>query len=109
MKKQKNKFNNVIVFDGEEKFDSQKEYNRWRELCLLERARVINGLKRQIPFTLIEKSQYGREITYVADFCYWENGKYIVEDTKSEITKTPLYRLKKRLMAELHGIIILET
>ena len=107
--KRRNKFNNTVVFEGEERFDSQKEYNRWKELCLLERAGAISNLKRQVSFTLFEKSQYGRERVYIADFCYWENGKYIVEDTKSNITKTPLYRYKKRHMAEKYGIIILET
>ena len=105
----RNKFNNVVVFEGEEKFDSKKEHNRWKELKLLERAGAINNLKRQVKFVLIEKSQYGRERAYICDFAYWENGKYVVEDVKSNITKTPLYRFKKRLMAEYYGIVILET
>lgn len=108
MTNRKNKFNNTVVFEGEEKFDSKKEYNRWCELKLLERAGVITNLKRQIPFVLVEKSEYGRELKYVSDFCYWEQGKYIVEDVKSTATKTPLYRFKKRLLAEKYGIVITE-
>jgi hypothetical protein len=33
-------------------FDSRKEYFRWNELSLLERAGVISGLQRQVRFEL---------------------------------------------------------
>jgi len=39
---------------------------------------------------------------------YYEDGKMVVEDTKSPATKTPVYRLKKRLLAEQRGIVIKE-
>lgn len=54
-------------------FDSKKEANRYCELCLMERAGVITDLQLQVPFVLVEKSKYGREIKYVADFTYIEN------------------------------------
>lgn len=105
----KNKYGNKkVIFNGI-KFDSKKEQSRYMELKLLERAGVIEDLKMQVPFTLIDKSKYGRMIKYVADFTYNENGKYIVEDVKSSATKTPLYRLKKRLLAERYGIEIQEV
>ena len=88
-------------------FDSKKEALRYRELLLLQRAGVIKGLRMQVPYTLIEKSKYGREIKYVADFVYRENEEMVVEDTKG--IKTPVYRLKKRLLAEIYGIEIKET
>lgn len=91
-----------------ETFDSLFELRRWKELKMLEKAGIITNLKRQVRFPLIEKSQYGREIAYIADFTYVEKGKQVVEDTKSEATKTPLYRLKKRLVAEKYGIVIKE-
>lgn len=97
----------VDAEDG--KFDSKLEFRRWRELKLLERAGVITGLKRQVRILLIPQSKYGREIAYVADFSYREDGKLVIEDTKSEATKTPLYRLKKRLVAEKYGIEIQEV
>lgn len=90
-------------------FDSKKEANRYCELCLMERAGVITDLQLQVPFVLVEKSKYGREIKYVADFTYIENEKYIVEDVKSSATKTPLYLLKKRLVAEIYGVEIKEV
>jgi len=83
--------------------------NRYVELTLLEKAKAIQDLKTQVSFPLIPKSKYGREIKYVADFTYYEDGKLVVEDTKSPATKTPVYRLKKRLMAEKYNIVIKET
>lgn len=39
-----------------------------------------------------------RQICYVADFQYEENGKTIVEDVKSSFTeKDPVFRIKKAL------------
>ena len=90
-------------------FDSKAEANRWCELRVLERCGVISGLERQRKYPLIRKSRYGGEICYVADFVYRENGETVVEDVKSKATATPLYRLKKRLMAEIHGIEIREV
>lgn len=103
------KYRNIKITYNGLKFDSKKELNRYRELHLLERSGAIEGLKTQVPFILIDKSKYGRVIKYVADFTYYENGQLVVEDTKSEPTKTPVYRLKKRLLAERYGIEIKEV
>lgn len=91
------------------KFDSKHECDRYVELALMEKAKAIQDLKCQVSFPLIKKSSHGREIKYIADFVYYENGKMVVEDTKSPATKTPVYRLKKRLMAEIYDIEIKET
>ena len=91
------------------KFDSKHERDRYVELTLMEKAKAIQDLKCQVSFPLIKKSSHGREIKYIADFVYYENGKMVVEDTKSPATKTPVYRLKKRLMAEIYDIEIKET
>lgn len=91
-------------------FDSRKEASRYRQLRLLEKAKAIQDLQIQVKFPLIKKSKYGREIVYKADFVYYEDGHMIVEDTKSAITKkNPVYRLKKRLMAEIYGIVLRES
>lgn len=104
-----NKYHNKKVKTQEGEFDSQFEYERWCQLKLLQRAKVISNLERQVPYELIAKSQYGKAIKYVADFVYTDkNGETVVEDTKSEATKTPLYRLKKRLLAEKYGLSIKE-
>lgn len=103
------KYKNKTITTTDGKFDSKLEYYRWCELVILEKAKKITDLKRQVKFVLIDKSKYGREISYVADFTYIEDGKLIVEDTKSTATKTRLYCLKKRLLAERYGIVIKEV
>ena len=96
-----------VVVDGL-RFDSKREAARWRELVLLEKAGEITDLWRQVPYVLIPKSDYGRAIVYKADFVYkTKAGVEIVEDAKG--VKTDVYQLKKRLMAEVHGIIIQEV
>lgn len=90
------------------KFDSKHEAKRYQELRLLEQAGEITNLRLQVPFELIPKSKYGMPIRYIADFTYNDgNGQLIVEDAKG--VKTPVYRIKRRLMAELKGIEIKET
>ena len=47
-------------------------------------------------------------IRYIADFMYNDrNGQLIVEDAKG--VKTPVYRLKRRMMPEIYNIEIKET
>lgn len=87
-------------------FASRKEASRYRQLKLMEHAKAIQDLQIQVKFPLIKKSQYGREIRYIADFTYYEDGKLVVEDTKG--FRTDVYKLKKRLMAETYGIEIRE-
>ena len=60
-----------------------------------------------MPFVIVHKSKYGRELKYVADFVYYENGELVVEDTKGY--RTELYKLKKRMVAELYDVEIRET
>lgn len=117
----------VTTPDGQ-KFDSIKERDRYVVLKLLERAGKITGLERQVKFELIpsqrEEStevykagpQKGlpkpgavieKPCTYVADFTYYQDGKYIVEDAKG--CKTEAYKIKKKLMLWVHGIRIKES
>lgn len=88
-------------------FDSKREAARYQELRLLEQAGEIENLRLQVPYELIAKSKYGRSIKYVADFVYSRNGLTVVEDAKG--VRTPVYRLKRRMMAEKYGIKIEEV
>ena len=95
-----NKYNNKkVVIDGI-KFDSKKEANRYQELKVMEKAKIIKNLRLQVPYVIIEKSQHGRAIKYIADFVYYDNekGREIIEDTKG--FRTDVYKIKKRLMSE---------
>mgnify|MGYP004571626015 FL=1 len=89
-------------------FDSKKEAKRYQELKLLQRANKIKNLRLQVSYVLIDKSRYGRQIKYIADFVYYDKElkQEVVQDTKG--FRTDVYRLKKRLMAERYGIEIKE-
>ena len=86
-------------------FASKAEATRYRNLKLLERAGEIQNLELQPSYVL---EHNGTKIcTYRADFKYMQDGKEVIEDVKG--FKTPVYRLKKKLMLAIHGIDILET
>ncbi len=103
-----------VTYDGKT-FDSQKEAQRYAELRLLERGKVISGLECQKTFVLIpnQKDENGkvieRAVKYVADFTYTDTktGKWIVEDTKG--FKTKEYIIKRKLMLHKYGIRIREV
>lgn len=115
--------NKKITRDGET-FDSVKEWGRWEELKLLERAGEITELRRQVKFKLIptmrepvcEMSSQGvfkkgkvieREVSYIADFVYKNKlGFEVVEDVKGVRTKE--YVIKRKLMYYMHHIRIKE-
>lgn len=90
-------------------FDSQKEANDYEVLRWRERAGEIRDLKRQVPFVIVDKSEYGRALKYIADFTYTdcETGEFVVADSKGGV-KTDVYKLKKRLLAERYGLVIKE-
>lgn len=89
------------------KFGSRKEANRYQALTVLLGAGIINDLRLQVPYKLF----CGDVVVckYVADFVYFDTLKNssIVEDVKG--FKTPVYRLKKKIMKACYGIDILET
>lgn len=100
-----------ITVDGMT-FDSKKEYLRFCELSLLEKAGMVTDLKRQVRFELIPSQRIDgkvveRPVHYVADFVYQENGQTVVEDTKGFKTKD--YILKRKMMLHAHGIRIREV
>lgn len=106
------KYHNRKVTQGGETFDSVKEYRRFCELRLLERAGAVTDLRRQVRFELIPAQRVDgkvaeRACSYVADFVYMENGQQVVEDAKG--MRTQEYRLKRKLMLWVHGIRIRET
>ena len=105
------KYRNHKVETYEGIFDSKKEYQRWQELKILQRAGKIRKLQRQVAYTLVpaQKTANGteRSVKYIADFVYERDGKTVVEDTKGY--KTPEYKIKRKLMLYMHGIEIQEV
>lgn len=114
--------NRKITRDGMT-FDSLKEYRRFCDLRLLEKAGAIQDLKRQVEYVLVptlrEPDTIGkrggaikgkvveRKVSYIADFVYRENDEIVVEDTKG--FKTKEYIIKRKLMLWLHNIKIREV
>lgn len=89
-------------------FPSKAEAARYSQLRLLEQDGQISGLELQPRYPLVVEGVKVGE--YRGDFKYRdENGREVVEDVKSNPTKTAVYRLKKKLVKALHGIEIKEV
>jgi hypothetical protein len=96
--------NRKVELDGYT-FDSQAEANRYAELKLLERAGKVTHIILQPQFDFY----VGLELMfrYFADFSYLnEHDNKIIEDVKGP--RTPVYRLKKKLIEARYGIKITE-
>ena len=120
----KAKYGNNKIAIGDKTFDSMKEYHRYLDLLLLEKAGEIEDLRRQVKFVLVpaqrEPDTIGkrggvkkgklleREVAYFADFVYQDlkTGELVVEDTKG--IRTTEYIIKRKLMLYVHHIKIHE-
>jgi hypothetical protein len=81
-------------------FASRGEALRYQDLRYMEKAGRIKDLQLQVAYPM---SVNGYKLcTYVADFVYLEDGKKIVEDFKG--VRTPIFRLKAKMMKALLGI-----
>lgn len=105
-------------------YDSKKEAKRAQELEMLEKLGEISMLHKQVEFilipaqfeTIIETSKKGikkpkqvcieRKCSYYADFTYYKEDEYIVEDVKG--LRLSDYKIKRKLMLHVHGIKISE-
>ena len=110
----RNKFGNVKTSANGISFDSKAEERRYEELLWLEKAGKISGLKLQVPFEIIpalvlpDGTKWAKT-EYVADFRYYDHDKHewVTEDVKGY--KTDVYKIKRKLMYQVHGIVIFET
>ncbi len=92
------KYHAVRTILGEHSFASKKEAKRYSELLLLEKAGVIRNLELQPKFIL---SVNGTKVcSYLGDFAYFEKNARVIEDVKG--MKTPVYRLKRKLLLAIH-------
>lgn len=88
----RSKYNAKPVTTNDGRFDSTGEWDRWRELLLLQRAGVISELRRQVPFIL--ESRSGAKIgKLVMDFVYVEKGQKIASDFKGFTTDLARWKL----------------
>lgn len=122
------KYHNVKTQVAGIRFDSKKEARRYEYLCRCAQLGVIEDLRLQVDFTLIEAytDAHGvrhQALRYKADFTYkvrsagydhltklgyedvefWRSlwpGALVIEDVKSAGTKTRVYINKKKMMAD---------
>ena len=97
-----------VVVDGYT-FHSIKESKRYLQLKTLMVAGEIDDLELQPRIPLMVN---GKKIgSYVGDFRYKDRkGNVILEDVKSQATKTPVYNLKKKILeAQSPPIVITEV
>lgn len=96
-------------------FDSKRERDRYIFLRERQNRGEISDLELQTRFELVPKQSWNgkavRNIVYIADFVYTENGKTVVEDAKGyrggQAYNT--FKIKKKLMLERYGIWIEEV
>jgi hypothetical protein len=104
-------------------FHSKAEALRWIALLTQQDAGLICDLKRQHHFPLHVMNAAGlkqRVTVYIADFTYWEDGVFVVEDKKpvgavvrlgrrTVPFRDPVYSLKKKMFEAEYAITIRET
>jgi hypothetical protein len=106
----KNKYNAVKTTIDNITFHSKKEAARYAQLKLYEKGGLISDLRLQVPYELIPKlvinGKTERAIKYVADFVYFDtvHKVEICEDVKGMLTD--IFKLKYRLMFQVHNIQI---
>lgn len=106
-----NKYRNKKLDTPYGKFDSKKEYNRYMTLQYQQQNGKIKNLQRQVRYNLLP-SQYvdgkcvERGISYIADFVYEQDGKTVIEDVKGY--RTDVYKIKRKLMLYIHGVLVKE-
>ena len=92
-------------------FASKREAKRATELEALQAAGVISHLRYQVKYELAPSVVIGGRkrppLRYFADFVFVEDGKEVIEDSKGH--RTDVYKIKRHLMASVHGIYIRET
>lgn len=89
-------------------FASLREATRYSELRLLAKAGKIEDFEWNpihLRYRIVVSNVHICD--YLPDFRYRENGKLVLEDAKG--VRTPVYKLKKKLMLAVHGIQIRET
>jgi hypothetical protein len=109
--KKRTKYSNVkVIIDGI-KIDSKKEGAHYYKLKDQLAAGKISNLTLQPKFDIAQSvildGTKRRIRYYIADFSYIDSaGKLVVEDVKG--FKTEMYKLKRHLVKEIHGIEVVE-
>ena len=98
----------AVTIDGI-RFASKKEAKRYAELKLLAKAGEIYGLEVQPKVSVYAGNI--KLFTYIGDFGYYfckpGNISRIIEDVKG--VRTPVYKLKKKIVEAVYNIEITEV
>jgi hypothetical protein len=114
-KKRTGRVNHETVTINGIRFDSMAEADRYKILRVMEKTGKISDLECHprweiIPAQKIEGHRSFQAAHYTADFKYFQDGKMIVEDVKSEYTRQAEdYKLRRKLMMLVHGIYVTEV
>lgn len=106
----KSKYGNRATYVDGVRFDSKREAERYTVLLVRLNTGEISRLKLQPEFTITEAYMMpdGRKVKaqrYRADFSYvLPDGREVVEDVKTEGTKTQVFVNKQKLIYEKYGI-----
>ena len=104
------KYNAKITYIDKIRFHSKSEAYRYIVLKEKQQRGEISGLELQPEYKLWVLDKGGTEICvgkYLADFRYTIGGREVVEDVKG--VRTPMYRLKKKIVEARYGIKIVEV
>ena len=104
-KVKKNKYRAVPVTINGIWFPSKRQGERYKILSTWEKAGIITDLQTEVSYRLEVNGVL--ICKYYADSVYVMDGELVVEDVKG--IKTPVYKLKKKLMKAIHGIEIKEV
>lgn len=114
-----NKYNNKIVFYKGIEFSSILERDRYMFLESMQKAGKITGLVRQVRFEILPRQLKYLEVPtkkgtklksyvdemavhYTCDFAYHYNGKYVIEEVKSDGSKRARdYSLRRKLVKKM--------
>lgn len=118
MKRVTSKYRNQKVVTPHGSFDSRREYRRYQELMILQRAGKISELRRQVKYELLPSQRMDgkcaeRPLHYIADFVYTQDGETVVEDVKGYRDPASAgyakYVIKRKLMLYRYGIRVREV
>lgn len=98
----RHKFHNIPTEVGNAKFSSKKEARYWESLQIAMRSKELLFVLRQVPF------HHSSGVRYVVDFVeFWANGDVRFVDVKG--VKTPMYKVKKKMIEAEFPIKIIEA
>lgn len=109
---EKNKYGNRVTYVDGVRFDSKREAERYTVLLVRLNVGEISHLKLQPEFTILEaytkpSGEKVRAQRYRADFSYvLPDGSLVVEDVKTDGTRTRVFENKRKLVEDKYGIEI---